>query len=44
VIPLWFEAGFTLYEPAKWSGIHGNLLDVHPIHAIRPVAAKKATR
>jgi oligopeptide transport system substrate-binding protein len=44
VIPLWFEAGFTLYDPAKWSGIHGNLLDVHPIHAIRPVAAKKAPR
>lgn len=34
IIPLWFEAGFTLYDPKKWSGIHGNLLDVHPVNAI----------
>lgn len=44
VLPLWFEAGFTLHDPAKWTGIQGNLLDVHPIHAIRPASAMKANR
>jgi oligopeptide transport system substrate-binding protein len=37
VIPLWFEAGFTLYDAKKWAGIHGNLLDVHPLNSIKRV-------
>lgn len=44
VIPLWFEAGFTLYDPRKWAGIHGNLLDVHPLNAIRPVTSSPVPR
>lgn len=44
VLPLWFEAGFTLYDPAKWTGIHGNLLDVHPLHSIRPRGRPAASR
>lgn len=35
VIPLWFEVGFSLYDPARIEGIHPNALDTHPIPAIR---------
>lgn len=35
VIPLWFEVGFSLYRPEVISGIHGNPVDTHPLHAIR---------
>lgn len=44
VLPLWFEAGFTLYDPAQWTGIHGNLLDVHPLQAVRPAQRMRASR
>jgi oligopeptide transport system substrate-binding protein len=39
VIPLWFEAGFTLHDPARVKGIHGNVLDLHPLNAIERIAA-----
>ena len=39
VIPLWFEAGFTLYDPARVEGVHGNVLDLHPFNAMRRTAA-----
>ena len=38
IIPLWFEAGFTLHDPARVKGIHGNVLDNHPLNAIERVA------
>jgi len=39
VIPLWFEAGFTLHDPARVDGVHGNVLDLHPFNAMRRTAA-----
>ncbi|NQU09825.1 peptide ABC transporter substrate-binding protein [bacterium] len=35
VLPLYFYVGVTFYDPAKWTGIHPNVLDVHPVDAIR---------
>jgi oligopeptide transport system substrate-binding protein len=34
VIPLWFEAGFSLYRADEIEGIHPNPLDTHPLQAI----------
>ncbi|HTH46101.1 MAG TPA: peptide ABC transporter substrate-binding protein [Candidatus Limnocylindria bacterium] len=37
IIPLWFESGFTLNSPARVEGMYGNVLDVHPLNAIRRI-------
>jgi oligopeptide transport system substrate-binding protein len=37
IIPLWFEAGFTLNSPARVSGVHGNVLDLHPLNAMQRI-------
>ncbi len=41
VIPLWFEVGFALFDPAKFEGLHGNPLETHPINAIRRRTASR---
>jgi oligopeptide transport system substrate-binding protein len=35
IIPLFFYNGFNYYHPQRISGIHTNLLDLHPLPAIR---------
>ena len=40
IAPLYFFNGFNYYNPARVSGVHGNLLDLHPINAIRRTAGK----
>ena len=35
IVPLYFFSGFNYYNPDRISGIHGNVLDTHPISAIR---------
>ena len=40
IAPLYFFNGFNYYDPARISGVHGNILDSHPINAIRKVAGK----
>ncbi len=35
ILPIYFYVGVNFFDPTKWSGIHPNVLDVHPIHAIR---------
>lgn len=35
IIPIYFYVGVNFFDPNKWEGIHPNVLDVHPIHAIR---------
>ncbi len=37
IIPLWFESGFTLNSPTRIEGMFGNVLDVHPLNAIRRI-------
>jgi oligopeptide transport system substrate-binding protein len=34
-VPLFFYNGFTYYDPERIEGIHPNILDLHPINAIR---------
>jgi oligopeptide transport system substrate-binding protein len=35
IVPLYFYAGLNAYDPRRISGIHPNLLDEHPLQAIR---------
>jgi oligopeptide transport system substrate-binding protein len=30
IVPLYFYAGFTYYNPARVKGIHPNIIDMHP--------------
>jgi oligopeptide transport system substrate-binding protein len=30
IVPLYFYAGFTYYNPARIQGIHPNIIDIHP--------------
>lgn len=34
IVPLYYYVGVQLYDPEKWGGIEGNLLDEHPLKAI----------
>ncbi len=34
IVPLYFYSGFNYHDPGRISGIHGNVLDIHPISAI----------
>jgi oligopeptide transport system substrate-binding protein len=38
VAPVYFASGFNFFRPGQVSGIHPNLLDVHPLNAIRKAA------
>ena len=35
LVPLFFYNGFNYYNPDRIQGIYGNILDLHPIGAIR---------
>jgi oligopeptide transport system substrate-binding protein len=35
IAPVYFFSGFNYYNPKRVSGVYGNLLDLHPINAIR---------
>ena len=35
IVPLYFYAGIHFYDPARIEGIHPNLIDEHPVYAIR---------
>lgn len=35
ILPIYFYVGINFYDPAKWEGIYPNVLDVHPLQAIR---------
>lgn len=37
VAPLYFFAGFNYYDPDRVKGVHGNILDIHPLQTIRVV-------
>ena len=39
IVPLYFYAGLNAYDPRRISGIYPNLLDEHPLQAIRKSAA-----
>jgi oligopeptide transport system substrate-binding protein len=38
VAPVYFASGFTFFRPDRVAGIHTNLLDLHPLNAIRKLA------
>ena len=40
IVPLYFYAGFNYFDPQKIRGIYQNILDEHPLQAIRKVAWK----
>ena len=35
IAPLYYFSGFNYHNPVRVQGIHGNILDIHPINAIR---------
>jgi oligopeptide transport system substrate-binding protein len=37
IVPLYFYSGFNLFNPKKVEGIYPNILDVHPLNAIRRI-------
>ena len=37
IVPLYFYSGFNLFDPKKIEGIYPNILDVHPLNAIKRV-------
>jgi len=39
IVPIYFYVGFNQFDPAKFTGIYGNLLDLHPLNAIRKTAS-----
>jgi oligopeptide transport system substrate-binding protein len=40
IVPLYFYAGFNYYDPTKIQGVYQNILDEHPLNAIRKVGSK----
>lgn len=44
IIPVCFYNGFSYYNPARLSGIHTNILDNHPLGAIRVLSQTRAQR
>lgn len=43
-IPLYFYTGINYYDPRKISGVYPNIIDVHPINAIRKSAGRTLSR
>lgn len=43
IIPVYFNVGFTYFNPAKIKGIYPNILDEHPFNAIWKVKADMRT-
>ncbi len=39
VAPVYFASGFNFFRPERVTGIHPNLLDLHPLNAIRTLAS-----
>lgn len=37
IVPLYFYSGFNLFDPKKVEGIYPNILDHHPLNAIRRI-------
>ncbi len=37
IVPLYFYAGFNLFDPKRVGGIYPNVLDQHPLNAIRRI-------
>ncbi|MFM1769308.1 MAG: ABC-type oligopeptide transport system, periplasmic component [Verrucomicrobiota bacterium] len=42
IAPIYYFSGFNYYDPARISGVWGNILDSHPINAIRKTQAPAA--
>jgi oligopeptide transport system substrate-binding protein len=40
IVPLYFYAGFNFFDPKKVEGIYPNILDQHPLNAIRRIDRK----
>jgi oligopeptide transport system substrate-binding protein len=38
IVPLYFYSGFNLFDPKKVAGIYPNILDQHPLNAIRVIS------
>jgi oligopeptide transport system substrate-binding protein len=38
IAPMYFFSGFNYYNPERVSGVYGNILDIHPINAIRKMS------
>jgi len=41
IIPIYFYVGLNYYNPAKITGIHSNIIDVHPYNTICRVVAQR---
>jgi oligopeptide transport system substrate-binding protein len=37
IVPVYFYAGFTYFNPARIQGIFGNVLDEHPLQDIKKI-------
>jgi hypothetical protein len=35
IVPLYFETGLLFYRPDEIEGMHDNLIDEHPVRALR---------
>ena len=40
IVPLYFYAGFSYFDPEKITGVYQNILDEHPLQSIRKSAAR----
>jgi oligopeptide transport system substrate-binding protein len=40
IVPLYFYSGFNLFDPKKVDGIYPNILDQHPLNAVRRIHAR----
>ena len=37
IVPIYYFNGFNYHDPSRVQGIHGNILDIHPMNAIRKI-------
>jgi len=44
IAPVYYFSGFNYYNPARVSGVYGNILDVHPINAIKKLSPKSGVQ
>lgn len=42
IVPLYFYSGFNFFDPKKVAGISPNILDIHPLNAIKRVDVREA--
>jgi hypothetical protein len=42
IVPIYFEKGLMFFDPNRVEGVHTNLIDEHPVWAMRVKGSRKS--